>query len=125
MNVDMPSGWAKTTIGEIAEISSGFGFPERFQGKISGQFPFAKVRDISNAFKNSSGRLETADKFIDQPEVETLRARAVPAGSTVFAKNGEALRLNRRAILGIDAILDNNCMAVTPDRCVAQPEFLY
>lgn len=120
-----PEGWAETTVGEIAEISSGFGFPERFQGKLSGQFPFAKVRDISAAVRNSSGRLNRADNFVDRLDLEILRARPVPAGSTVFAKIGEALRLNRRAILDVDAILDNNCMAVTPNERIANPEFLY
>jgi type I restriction enzyme S subunit len=120
-----PAGWAETTIGEIAEISSGFGFPERFQGKTSGQFPFAKVRDISAAVRNSSGRLNRADNFVDPLDLEALRARPVRAGSTVFAKIGEALRLNRRAILDVDAILDNNCMAATPDERAANPEFLY
>jgi type I restriction enzyme S subunit len=118
-------GWVCTTIGQIANISSGFGFPNRFQGKTTGDFPFAKVRDISNAVKNASGRLVSADNYVDHSDLKALRARPVPAGSTAFAKIGEALRLNRRAILGVDTILDNNCMAVSPDLRVAEPEFVY
>jgi type I restriction enzyme S subunit len=120
-----PHGWAATTIGDIAETSSGFGFPEKFQGKASGKFPFAKVRDISFAFKNTNGRLSAADNFVDEATLQALKARPVPAGSTVFAKIGEALRLNRRVILNVEAVLDNNCMAVTPDVRVTDAEFLY
>jgi type I restriction enzyme S subunit len=49
----------------------------------------------------------------------------VPEGCTVFAKIGEALRLNRRAITGVPAILDNNCMALVPNRKRVQPRYLY
>lgn len=119
-----PIGWVNATIGEVAKISSGFGFPERYQGKKSGELPFAKVRDISNCVKYSTGHLHSADNYVDQTDLLTLRAKAVPAGSTAFAKIGEALRLNRRAFLRVDAILDNNCMAVTPEKGI-EPEYLY
>jgi type I restriction enzyme S subunit len=122
---ERPHGWAATTIGDIAEASSGFGFPERFQGRSCGKLPFAKVRDISFAFKNTNGRLSAADNFIDEAALLAMKARPVLAGSTAFAKIGEALRLNRRVILDVDAVLDNNCMAVTPDIRVANAEFLY
>jgi len=120
-----PRGWVATTVGDIADTSSGYGFPEKFQGKKSGKLPFAKVRDISFAFKNANGRLSEADNFVDEATLKTLKARSVPAGSTVFAKIGEALRLNRRVILDVDAVLDNNCMAVTPDIRVVDAEFVY
>lgn len=121
----LPKGWVQTTVGDVAEISSGFGFPEHLQGKSSGDLPFAKVRDLSYAHKNSRGRLASADNYVDRMHLLELRARPAPAGSTVFAKIGEALRLNRRVLLEVDTVLDNNCMALTGARTAVVPEFLY
>lgn len=122
---DLPQGWVTASVGTIADISSGFGFPERFQGKAIGEFPFAKVRDISFAFRNNKGHLSGADNYVSSADLIALKARPAPAGSTIFAKIGEALRLNRRVILDVDAILDNNCMAITPYNGAVDPRFLY
>lgn len=122
---ELPNGWVITNIGDVADISSGFAFPERFQGKTSGDLPFAKVRDISHAHRNNNGRLARADNYVTQSDLHDLKARPAQAGSTVFAKIGEALRLNRRVLLEVDTVLDNNCMAVTGSRRAVEPEFLY
>ncbi|WP_119257090.1 restriction endonuclease subunit S [Shinella zoogloeoides] len=122
---ELPQGWIETHVGDVADISSGFGFPERFQGKATGDFPFAKVRDISYAHRNHRGRLATADNYVTHTDLLDLKARPAPAGSVAFAKIGEALRLNRRVLLEQDTILDNNCMAVTGDRRAIETEYLY
>jgi type I site-specific restriction endonuclease len=51
--------------------------------------------------------------------------KCVPAGATVFAKIGEALRLNRRVMLGRDALVDNNVMGLVPKREKVSPKYLY
>lgn len=120
----LPPGWAATTIGEVADLSSGFGFAKHLQGKQSGRFPFAKVGDISKAVRDNAGQLSVAANFVDDDDLKILRARPVPAGSTVFAKIGEALKLNRRALTTKPFVLDNNCMAASPKLCV-EPGFLF
>lgn len=122
---ELPKGWVETSIENIGEISSGFGFPERFQGRPTGELPFAKVRDISKAHQNNRGRLDRAANYISREELFALKAKTVPAASVAFAKIGEALKLNRRVLLDVEAVLDNNCMAVTPNLSVTVPEFLY
>jgi type I restriction enzyme S subunit len=114
----LPPGWATTTIGEVADLSSGFGFAKHLQGKQSGRFPFAKVGDISKAVRDNAGQLSVAANFVDDDDLKILRAKPVPAGSTVFAKIGEALKLNRRALTTKPFVLDNNCMAASPKLCV-------
>ncbi|MFQ6777627.1 restriction endonuclease subunit S [Cereibacter sphaeroides] len=42
----------------------------------------------------------------------------------MFAKIGEAVRLNRRALLKQDTVIDNNCMALTPTPAIGDPRFL-
>jgi len=114
-----------STIGEVADITSGFGFPKDLQGKSSGKYPFAKVSDISRAVAEASGNLRTATHYADEQDLKVLKAKSVPPGSTVFAKIGEGLRLNRRAITEVDVIVDNNCMALIPQRNRIIPRYLY
>ncbi|WP_136685477.1 restriction endonuclease subunit S [Falsirhodobacter xinxiangensis] len=115
----------KTVVGDVATILSGYGFPKKFQGKIEGRFPFAKVSDLSNAVKAHRGRLSYAVNYVDEADLKDMRARPASAGSTAFAKIGEALKLNRRALLQQDTILDNNCMALRPDESRISREFLF
>lgn len=117
--------WQEVSIGEIAEITSGFGFPKDRQGLTEGDFPFAKVSDISKAVAHDGGMLSTAANYVRKTDLMTLRAKPVPAGSVVFAKIGEALRLNRRALATTEVILDNNCMALSADLRRITPRFLY
>jgi len=111
-------------LGDIVDISSGYGFPKDRQGKSSGDFPFAKVSDISHAVADSAGILASAANYVDREDLKTLKAKPVAAGSVVFAKIGEALKLNRRAITSVPLILDNNCMALTPNRSKVLPAYL-
>ncbi len=121
----LPNGWAETPLEDIAIINSGFGFPKEIQGKTCGAFPFAKVSDISRCVREENGKLFSASNYIDEAEIKTIRAKPVPIGSVVFAKIGEALRLNRRAIVGVPVIIDNNVMALTPKLGILDSNYLY
>jgi type I restriction enzyme S subunit len=110
MPLGLPPGWAWTTLGEVATVLPGFGFPERLQGRRDGDFPFLKVRDISRAVLEGDTYARTADNYVTTRDCAELRARPLPAGTIVFAKIGEAIRLNRRAILAQDSLVDNNAM---------------
>ncbi len=112
-------------IGDVVDISSGYVFPKDRQGKTKGDFPFAKVSDISRAVAENGGTLATASNYVDQEDLKTLKVKPVPAESTVFAKIGEALKLNRRAITTVPLILDNNCMALSPDKSKLLPSYLF
>ncbi|MBB4143123.1 restriction endonuclease subunit S [Rhizobium rhizoryzae] len=123
--IELPRGWVESSVDEVGEISSGFGFPDRFQGNVTGELPFAKVRDISQAYQRNGGILSGAGNYVSRSDLTALKARTVPAGSVAFAKIGEALKLNRRVLLDVEAVLDNNCMAVTPHQGLVEPKFLY
>ncbi|MBY5648592.1 hypothetical protein HFO45_10030 [Rhizobium leguminosarum] len=122
---ELPRGWVDVTVEDVGTITSGFGFPDRFQGHTTGDLPFAKVRDISQANRHNGGLLTAAANYVSYSDLPFLKAKAVPAGSVAFAKIGEALKLNRRVLLGVEAVLDNNCMAITPQDGVISPRFLY
>lgn len=117
--------WGTATVGDVADIRSGVGFPKSLQGRSEGDLPFYKVGDISRAWAAKSVDLGDAAHFITVAEANSLRAKPLPAGSVVFAKIGEAIKLNRRALTFRDSVVDNNVMGVIPDRTRVHPRYLY
>ena len=104
--------WEKKTIGEIADVLQGFGFPDKYQGKIIGELPFCKVGDISVAVDNGERKISHAANYVDYSLLPTLHARPIPVGATIFAKIGEAIRSNKRIMTGVPCLIDNNTAAV-------------
>jgi len=104
--------WEVKRLGEICDILQGYGFPEKFQGKTKGKYPFCKVSDITYAVNNTGGAIARAENYVDDEDIESLRARPIPIGATIFAKIGEALRLNKRALVSVECLIDNNVVAL-------------
>lgn len=109
----LPKGWVKADLGAVATVTSGIGFPNEHQGQISGDLPFVKVGDVSAAVLEHGGRLSTANHYVSREVAALLKGQPVRPGATVFAKIGEAIRLNRRAYVVNECLIDNNVMAVT------------
>ncbi|HEV2862578.1 MAG TPA: restriction endonuclease subunit S [Pyrinomonadaceae bacterium] len=109
---ESPEGWINVSLGDVVEIISGFGFPEKYQGKTEGDVPFFKVADISSAVKSGGSYLTSAKHYVTFDECKELKATPLKKGTIVFAKIGEAIKLNRRAILGQDSLIDNNVMGL-------------
>ena len=101
-------------LGEVAALQAGVGFPLDLQGRSDGKCPLAKVGDISRGGRSGEAVLSSADHFVDEIDLERLRAKPIPAGSVLFAKIGEAIRQNHRVIAGCPLLIDNNAMAAIP-----------
>ncbi len=119
------SGWKRKPLGEVCEVLQGYGFPEVLQGKVSGKYPFCKVSDVSRAVANDAGLLFSAANYVDDIELLQLRAKLIPEGATVFARIGEGLRLNRRAFVLKECLIDNNVVGIKAFNGVADDYFLY
>lgn len=117
--------WEEIKLNNICDVLPGYGFPETLQGKQSGQYPFCKVSDISKAISDNGGLLKSSVNYIDDTELFLLKAKLIPAGSTVFAKIGEALRLNRRAISAVECLIDNNAVGIKAKDKKSTDYFLY
>ncbi|MBI6144879.1 restriction endonuclease subunit S [Serratia marcescens] len=116
MNIkDLPEGWIEGKLGKLIRVSSGVGFPKKFQGKSIGDYPVYKVSDVSKAVTTNTGYLDTAGHYVDREEAVELKGEVFPIGTTLFAKIGEAVKLNRRAFVLKPGLADNNVMAVLPD----------
>jgi hypothetical protein len=118
------SALPKRPLGEVVTIRAGCGFPKELQGRQTGELAFAKVRDISDHWHAGSMYLRTTKNYISRAEGRSLTKHTFPAGTVVMAKIGEAVRLNRRAILDIEGLVDNNVMGWIPSSEI-DPEFLY
>jgi type I restriction enzyme S subunit len=92
---------------------------------MAGDFPFYKVGDISEAWKRGDVYLTDAKHYLDRSEVSEIRAKPLPKDTTVFAKIGAAIALNRRAILSAPALVDNNVMGLHPSRDTLDHKFLF
>jgi type I restriction enzyme, S subunit len=122
---ELPRGWVRTVLSGVSFIQSGVGFPEELQGRTNGDLPFAKVGDISKSVLKMDGLLTSASNYVSFAEAQALRAKVFPIGTTLFAKIGEAIRLNRRAIAKVAVLADNNVMGLIPEKDLTIPEYLY
>lgn len=111
-------------LGDVVTVKAGAGFPKERQGRSVGPLPFAKVAEISDAVRTNAGRVVGARNYIELAEAKELRAPILPVGTVVMAKIGEAVRNERRGILGVEATVDNNVMAWIPSEQLI-PEYLY
>lgn len=121
----LPKDWNTLTLGETCNILAGFGFPKRLQGKESGDIPFFKVGDISECWKRGETNLTRAKHYLSRSESIQIRAKPLPASTTVFAKIGAAIALNRRAILSEPSLVDNNVMGLYPASTSLDYKFLF
>lgn len=111
----LPDSWEAPLLEEIAKVTSGIGFPKDYQGLAEGDLGFFKVGDISKAVRNHHGHLIQAEHYVSFETARYLKGNPIAKGSTVFAKIGEAIRLNRRAFVDRPCLIDNNVMAVKAD----------
>jgi len=117
--------WTQMPLSKVCDVLQGYGFPVTLQGKTVGKYPFCKVSDISRGVAESGGVLTEAANYVDDEDLRKLRAKPIPKGATVFAKIGEALRLNRRAFVQRDCLIDNNATGLKAIDGAATDYFVY
>lgn len=107
---EIPVDWQVHRIKVNFQIITGNGFPPQLQGMVGEQYPMCKASDISYADKF----LCTAANSVSEEVVKEQRYNIIPGGSILFAKIGEAMKKNNRAINIIPCCIDNNCQAMVP-----------
>jgi type I restriction enzyme S subunit len=121
----MEKMWVQTLLRDVSDILPGFGFPKSMQGESNGKYPFYKVGDISKSVQNGSIYLKECDNYINDNKLKIIKGKLLPKGTVVFAKIGEALKLNRRAITTAPCLVDNNVVGVKANNSVLLDGFLY
>ena len=112
-------------LGDVCSFFSGTGFPNAYQGQKTGKYPFYKVGDISKNVLLGNRELISSDNYIDDDTVQAIKGTVLPPKTVVFAKIGEALRLNRRAITNCYCLVDNNAMGILADNTVLDGLYFY
>lgn len=107
----IPDEWKPIRLGDIAEVRSGSGFPLSRQGRRNGQYPFIKVSDMT--LNGNEVLINCANNFVDERDVEELKATILPPGTIVFPKVGAAISTNKKRVLNMPTIIDNNMVGVT------------
>ena len=92
-----PDGVEYRPLGKIAEIRSGWGFPNKEQGKEQGEIPFYKVSDMNSA--GNEMYMMTANNYIDDLTAKRLKCKPAPVGTIIFPKIGAAISTNKKRIL--------------------------
>ncbi len=115
---ELPKGWKLSPISELADVQAGVGFPKKFQGVTSAKYPVYKVGDLSRAYLNDKALVDKAENYVSEEVAAELKGKIFKEGAILFAKIGEALRLNRRVKVVREGLADNNVMAVIPKDCV-------
>lgn len=105
---EIPITWDARRTKELFGTLSGNGLSTDLQADDG--IPFYKAGDISACDKF----LEVAKSFVDFSIAEKRSFNIIPAMSIVFAKIGEAMKKNSRAITTIECCIDNNCQALIP-----------
>ena len=125
IEIELPKNWHKKKLNEISKILPGYGFPLNFQGNKTGKYPFYKVGDISRNVQKGNRYLNFCENFITDNDLNLLKAKLFPKNTIVFAKIGEALKLNRRALINIEGLVDNNAVGVKANEEYCLDKYLY
>lgn len=115
--------WSEQTLGELCALRAGIVFKPADQGLEIGDVPFIKVSDMN--LSSNAIAIREANNWVNNDYLARVRAKPFPAGTTVFAKIGEALRQNRVRKIVRPTLIDNNMMGAIPNLSVVSPEFLY
>ena len=99
-------------IDEVSILKGGNGFPIEHQGVTHGGTPFIKVSDFNNP--GNENEIKTANNYLSEESMSSLRPHVFPVNTIVFAKVGAALTSNRRRLLSTPTCIDNNLMGAIP-----------
>lgn len=119
----LPENWCWVSWGSCGDFIAGNGFKNEFQGFTVHSIPFYKVGSLKLA--DTFGYLFDKSNTINEDIRQQLKATIIPQHSILFAKIGEAIRLNRRAINEVPCCIDNNMMAFVPKVCLFRYAFYW
>ncbi|MFZ5687620.1 MAG: restriction endonuclease subunit S [Bacillota bacterium] len=115
----LPEEWEVVRLGDVAHVTAGGSAPQgdHFFG---GKNPFIRVQHIDEVIGRVSGW-----NLITDEAVAKYSLRLFPKGTIIFPKSGASIRLEKRAILPIDAYIVSHLCAVLPDVQKVHDIFLF
>lgn len=114
----IPKTWKVAPLGHVAKLTSG-GTPSReIEAYWGGSIPWVKTGEINYSVIRSS------EEYITEDGLSNSSAKLVPAGTILMAMYGQGITRGKVAILGIEASLNQACLAIIPTG-VLNRDFLY
>ncbi|BBU38891.1 MAG: restriction endonuclease [Bacillaceae bacterium] len=104
----VPENWVWVRFKHLVDFFSGSAFPNQYQGYNDLEIPFYKVGNLKDT--DSNYYIYSEENTISEEIRVKLKAKKVPKDTILFAKIGEAIRLNRRGLVPKPACIDNNLM---------------
>ncbi|OWZ84293.1 restriction endonuclease subunit S [Natranaerobius trueperi] len=120
---EVPNSWVWIPLKYIVNFYSGSAFPKKYQGNHGLTYSFYKVGNLKYVDKKYF--LNKSDNTVDDEIIKQTKAKLVPKSAIVFAKIGEAIKLNRRGLLPNDSCIDNNLMAIKNKEDIVEIMFLF
>ncbi len=111
---------------KVLSKSSGYTFPKSIQGnKDDSLIPFYKVSDMNT--QGNEINLLKSNNYIDKNTLDIVVKKDIfPKGAIVFPCVGEAIHTNKKRMLSVDSLIDNNIMAIwTNDEKKIKQKYLY
>lgn len=100
--------WEQRKLGEIGKTFSGIGFPENEQGGTEG-IPFFKVSDMNN--NGNEHEMNSANNYVSNDQLKRKKWKVINnVPGVIFAKVGAAIMLNRKRLVRVPFLIDNNTM---------------
>lgn len=102
--------WPTKPLGEVAQVTAGDPAPQRAEDFSDDGIPFVRMQDVGR-FGQTTCLAETKDRLSASASPKFKR---FPAGSILVPKSGASIRLNHRAILGIEAHVVSHLAVIVP-----------
>lgn len=114
----VPANWCWVYWGVCGDFQAGSAFKNEYQGLTEYKIPFYKVGSLK--YSDSNGILYNTSNTVNEEVRIKLKAALIPENSIIFAKIGEAIRLNRRSINPVPCCIDNNLMSFHAKVCLTK-----
>lgn len=114
----VPGNWCWVNWGVCGDFQAGSAFKNEYQGLTEYKIPFYKVGSLK--YSDSNGILYDTSNTVNEEVRIKLKAALIPENSIIFAKIGEAIRLNRRSINPVPCCIDNNLMSFHAKVCLTK-----
>lgn len=115
------SNYEIVTIGDVATLVSGYGFPMALQGQV-GTIPFYKVGDMNSV--GNEIEMHDSRNYVSIEVAQEQKWITSPKGTVIFPKIGAAIATNKKRILSEPAMFDNNVMGIICSERI-MPRFMW
>ncbi|WP_305838973.1 restriction endonuclease subunit S [Photobacterium leiognathi] len=103
---EVPAHWVVLRLSRVGKVGQGCSFSHSIQGQTKGDIPWYKVMDMNT--EGNEEYMNESSNYINKKLASQIGAPTFPKGSIIFPRVGAALLTNKRRILSVESIVDDN-----------------